>query len=143
MDGWVMLARFADFVGIVSFSISVVTLVITSKIRKNMLAHVEKSEYRIEIDEQIGELEAFKALLLEEKALNPDFFLQLNALLKNINIAYETILPSKLKQKIKDLSALIKDKLYQNPPYSRDDIDECISLLVYVSTELKKEKKVL
>lgn len=108
-----------------------------------MLAHVEKSEYKIEIDEQISELEVFKSLLVEGNSLNHNFFLQLNVLLGNINIAYETILPNKLRQKIKDLSGLIRDKLYKEPPYSSNDIDECISLLVYISAELKKEKKVL
>lgn len=143
MDWWIILARFADFAGIASLAISVVTLVNTSKIRKNMLAHVEKSEYKIEIDEQISELEVFKSLLVEGNSLNHNFFLQLNVLLGNINIAYETILPNKLRQKIKDLSGLIRDKLYKEPPYSSNDIDECISLLVYISAELKKEKKVL
>ena len=74
----------------------------------------------------------------------PGVGLELMVLLRNISIAYETILPTKLLKKIGNLRTHIKKCLYDNEaPYNKNDMEKCISLLVEVVTELKKEKKVI
>lgn len=148
MDIWGVLAKSADIVGIVvgiiSLIISIVTLVNTKKIRSSMLAHVETSEYRQAIDEQVGELQTFQELLVDGEGLDSSIFLKLMVQLRNVVIAYETILPDKLKKKIENLYDHIKKNLYQKGyPYSKTDLAKCLNLLVYVVTELKKEKKVI
>lgn len=144
MDYWLILGRTADFIGIISLVISIFTLVNTRKIRTSMLAHVETSEYRQAIDEQVHELEAFQSLLVDGTDLDSNLFLELMVLLRNIGIAYETILPTKLLKKIGNLRTHIKKCLYdKEAPYNKKDLEKCISLLVEVVTELKKEKKVI
>lgn len=148
MDFWQIIAKVADVVGIafgtISLVISIVTLINTKKIRSSMLAHVETSEYRQAIDEQVTELETFQSLIVDGDGLNEDIFLRLMVLLRNISIAYETILPTKLIKKIANLNDHIRKSLYtNNEPYNKNDLEKCISMLVYVVTELKKEKKVI
>lgn len=76
---WDVVSKGADVVGIISLGISLVTLLNTRKIRSSMIAHVETSEYRKEIDEQIEELEVFRDLLVKDEGagLNSQFFLKL------------------------------------------------------------------
>ena len=141
---WGVISKGADIVGFVSLVISVVTFFNTRKIRSSMLAHVETSEYRQAIDNQINELEAFKTLLVEGKGLSSDVFLKLIVCLRDIGISYETILPTKLTKKIENLSDHIKQKLYdKQEPYDKHDLEKCISMLVYVMSELKKEQRVI
>lgn len=141
---WDVLSKSADIVGFASLGISIGTLVNTRKIRSSMLAHVETSEYRQAIDEQIGDLEVFQELLVEGNGLDSNFFLQLMVQLRNIGISYETILPSKLTKKINNLNEHIKKSLFNTPsPYSKTDLEKCISMLVYIISELKKEKRVI
>ena len=139
-----IISKGADIVGFISFGISVVTLVNTRKIRSSMVAHVETSEYRKEIDEQIGELEAFRDILVEGNGLDSQFFLQLMVQLRDICISYETILPPKLTKKMTGLNEHTKNNLYSGvTPYRKKDLEKCISMLVEIISELKKEKKIL
>lgn len=145
---WDVVAKTADIVGIVfgsgSMVISIVTLLNTKKIRSEMITRVEKSEYSQAIDEQVADLEAFKELLVSGKGLDSAVFLNAMVLVKNIRISYESFLPDKLKKKIDNLHNHININLYgASAPYSKEDIVKCVNLLVYVITELKKEKKVL
>lgn len=111
---WDVLSKSADIVGFASLGISIGTLVNTRKIRSSMLAHVETSEYRQAIDEQIRELEAFQELLVEGEGLDSGFFIQLMIPLRNIGISYETILPLKLTKKINNLNEHIKKTFITN-----------------------------
>jgi len=139
-----IISKGADIVGFISFGISVVTLVNTRKIRSSMVAHVETSEYRKEIDEQIGELEAFRDILVEGNGLDSQFFLQLMVQLRDICISYETILPPKLTKKMTGLNEHTKNNLYSGvTPYRKKDLEKCISMLVEIISELKKEKKII
>ena len=139
-----IISKGADIVGFISFGISVVTLVNTRKIRSSMIAHVETSEYRKEIDEQIGELEAFRDILVEGNGLDSQFFLQLMVQLRDICISYETILPPKLTKKMTGLNEHTKNNLYSGvTPYRKKDLEKCIRLLVEIISELKKEKKII
>lgn len=145
---WDVVAKTADVVGIVfgsgSMVISIITLLNTKKIRAEMITRVEKSEYSQAIDEQVADLEAFKELLLSGENLDSVVFLNAMVLVKNIRISYESFLPDKLKRKIDNLYNHINENLYGvSGPYSKEAILKCINLLVYVITELKKEKKVL
>lgn len=109
-----------------------------------MVAHVETSEYRKEIDEQIGELEAFRDILVEGNGLDSQFFLQLMVQLRDICISYETILPPKLTKKMTGLNEHTKNNLYSGvTPYRKKDLEKCISMLVEIISELKKEKKII
>lgn len=144
MDIWNIISKSADLVGFVSLAISIMTWSNTRKIRSSMLAHVETSEYRQAIDEQINDLEAYQQLLVDGENLNSNVFLKLMVALRNIGISYETILPVKLTRKITNLNEHIKKSFYDKPaPYNKSDLERCISLLVYVISELKKEKKVI
>lgn len=141
---WDVLSKGADIAGFISLVISIVTLANTKKIRSSILAHVETSEYKQAIDEQIVDLETFEELLVAGEGLESSFFLGLIKLLQNIKISYETILPSKLTKKITNLYDHINKNLYENSsPYSKKDIEKCISALIYIISELKKEKKVM
>lgn len=148
MNAWDLLAKGADIisitVGSISLVISIMTLANTKKIRSSMLAHVETSEYKLAIDDQVHTLESFKDLLVEGDALNTNFFLKLMIELRNISISYETILPPKLYKKISNLNDYIKKNLYEKvSPYNNRSVESCVSQLVYVITELKKEKKII
>lgn len=144
VDFWGLLSKSADILGIISLIISVVTLKNTRKIRTSLLAHAETSEYREAIDEQVQELEAFKNLLIKGEALDSRLFLQLMTLLKNIQIAYSTILRPPQKKHINNLINNINNNFYnKEAPYSKKSIKKCSSQLVEVITELKKEKEML
>lgn len=141
---WDVVSKGADVVGIISLGISLVTLLNTRKIRSSMIAHVETSEYRKEIDEQIGELEVFRDLLVKGEGLNSQFFLKLITQLENIRISYVTILPTKLLKRIATLYEHIRTNLYiVATPYEKKHLEKCIKLLVEILSELKKEKKVI
>lgn len=143
---WDVVSKGADVVGIISLGISLVTLLNTRKIRSSMIAHVETSEYRKEIDEQIEELEVFRDLLVKDEGegLNSQFFLKLITQLENIRISYVTILPNRLLKRIATLYEHIRTNLYiAATPYEKKHLEKCIKLLVEIISELKKEKKVI
>lgn len=146
MDRWLILSRAADILGVLAFLISVCTLFVARGIRKSMLAHVESSDYRKQIDQQISELEAYKNILLEENGsdINPKIFTKLAATLEDIKIAYETILPRPVLRRISSLIEHIRNDLNLTAGHaSKQDIEKCISSLTYVVVELKKEKEIL
>lgn len=146
IDVWLIISKLADILGIVAFVISVCTFITTRGIRKSMLAHVESSDYRKAIDQQINELEAYRIILIERAAqdANDVFFTKLTVVLEDISIAYETILPKRVLKKINDLIELIRNELNPISGYrSKKDVDKCISLLSYIVAELKKEKGII
>ena len=146
MDRWLILSRAADILGVLAFLISVCTLLVARGIRKSMLAHVESSDYRKQIDQQISELEAYKKILLEENGsdISPKIFTKLAAMLEDIKIAYETILPRPVLRKISNLIEHIRNNLNLTTGHvTKQDIEKCISSLTYVVAELKKEKEML
>lgn len=146
MNIWLIISRAADVVGVVGFLVSVCTFFTARRIRKSMLAHVESSDYRKAIDQQIGELEAYQAVLVEgtlEEA-GDAFFSKLASALENIYIAYETILPKRVLRNTNKLIEFIRNNLsLATRKANKKDIDKCISLLNYTVTELKKEKKII
>ncbi len=141
---WDVVSKGADIVGIISLGISLVTLLNTGKIRSSMIAHVETSEYRKEIDEQIGDLEVFRDILIKGEGLNSQVFLKLITQLENIRISYVTILPTKLLKRIATLYEHISTNLYDVvTPYEKKHLEKCVKLLVEIISELKKEKNVI
>lgn len=146
IDGWLITSRLADILGIVAFAISVCTLIITRGIRKSMLAHIESSDYRKAIDQQISELEAYRTILIERSVQEPHniFFTKLTVILEDISIAYETILPKRVLKATSRLIELIRNKMNSADGYkNKQNVDKCISLLGYVVAELKKEKEII
>ena len=123
---WDVVSKGADIVGIISLGISLVTLLNTGKIRSSMIAHVETSEYRKEIDEQIGDLEVFRDILIKGEGLNSQVFLKLITQLENIRISYVTILPTKLLKRIATLYEHISTNLYDVvTPYEKKHLEKC------------------
>lgn len=145
---WDFVAKTADVAGILlgssSLIITIVTLVNTKKIRSAVLSRVEKSEYQKAIDEQVADLDAFSELLTSGETLEGPVFLKIMKLLKSIRISYETVLPDKVKKKIDELYDHIEENFYKrSAPYNKTNVSKCMKLLVYVCTELKKEKEAL
>lgn len=135
----------ADVAGIISLVISLITLLLTARIRKSLLSHVEASIYREDIDEQIRDLEAVHDLLLSSKAADESFpssfFTELICKLNEIQIAYETILKRKVIKEITSLMSLTSTM--ESKPPDQKQISNCTKQLNTVIVELKKEKKIL
>lgn len=152
MEFWDVVSKTADIIGILvgisSLIIGVITLRTTtgikSGIRKSKLITAESSDYAREIDEHISDLEAYRKILLDGKDIPETLFPMLAVKLGDIETAYETILPQKLRKQINSLVNSIYS--YLKPGKTRPTkqmVVTCVSKLGYIITELKKEKKIL
>ena len=133
----------ADVVGIVSFLISIPTLVLASGIKRSILKYVEKNDYLRDIDNQLTELQASYETLLDNDVKYDQSFLDLLvSKLEVFPIRYEAILSKKVIQQVNTLikhieeksKARLSDKKYKQ---------ECASQLHRLILTLEKEKKLL
>lgn len=133
----------ADITGIISFIIGFITFLVTLRIRKKLLQHIEKSDYIQDIDNQVKNLLSYCETINRDEELYTDILLDtIDTNLEDLQIAYETILPKKLSGSIKKLRNLIKQRCYEHLD-DKDAKRECAKQLHALATKLNKEKKVL
>lgn len=143
MEVWEIIGSIADVVSILAAIISVTTLVFTCRIRREMLKHVERSDYREDIDEKIESLSAIQSFLGEKDCSEQDksnSFDEIEVILSELRSYYETILPRKLSKEIVACNNFISAT---NSPYSAEFVKDIRKRLVSIVAKLKKEKQVL
>lgn len=96
MDFWNIVGDIADITSIVALVISIATLVSTCRIRKEMLKHVEKSDYRRDIDQRIETLSSIQKALSDSNSSVRELLDETAMILSELQSYYETILPKKL-----------------------------------------------
>lgn len=135
----------ADIAGLISLIISFATLLLTARIRRSLLFHVEASVYRQDIDQQTRDLEAIYMLLLQEPgkggAFPASFFTDLACRLDEIKIAYATILTRKVTREITSLISLVS--AMESKGSDRQQVSQCAKQLNAIVVRLKKEKNML
>lgn len=133
----------ADVVGVVSFLISIPTLVLASGIKRSILKYVEKNDYIRDIDNQLTELQASYEMLLEDDEKYGQNFLDLLvSKLEVFPIRYEAILSKKVIKQVNTLIKQIEEKTktnFSNKKYKQD----CARQLHQIILTLEKEKKLL
>lgn len=139
---WLWFGRTADILGTISFVISVITLFVTAGIKKAQRHQVEKTDYSMDIDNQIENLKAFHDLVVLKDGFDSSLVLELEEAFIHIEIYYETLLPKKLKAEIKGLKNFIKNNL-GTYPYSDGALKELARRLTMIMAQLKKVKKLL
>lgn len=137
---WDVLSKLTSVLGVLSFVISVITLFIAGGIKKSMMAHVENTDYRKEIQEHIAYFESCRELMVEDAAPVETYYGKLVARLDIIKTAYETILPAKLLKKINSLTKQIETSISNKSQHATRNQ---ISQLAYIITELKKKEKMI
>lgn len=141
MDGfWNVISNIASVLGILSFVISIITLFVAGGIKKSMMAHVESTDYRKEIQEHIAYFESCRELMIEDKCSVETYYGKLVARLDVIKTAYETILSPKLLKKINSLTKQIEASMSNKSQHATRNQ---ISQLAYIITELKKKEKMI
>lgn len=142
MNYWLLLGRTADILGIASFFISIITLCVTAGIKKAQRHQVEKSDYSVDVDNQIETLQAFHDLAILEGGFDGALVLELEETLIYLEVFYETLLPKSLKAEIKGLRKYIKGDLAKNQS-SNKPLKELARRLTMIMAQLKKVKKLL
>ena len=133
----------ADFAGIISLVLGIVTLRTTVGIRKNLLIRIEKSDFIQVIDSKIANLNSYHDTMTKDEVFYDENLLyKIDMDLDDIIIAYGTILPNYITSQIRKLRAHIKDvclKDLNNKTAMRD----CAKMLHSLASKLAKEKKLL
>ena len=143
VDIWCILSIVADFAGIISLVLGVITLIKAVGIKTSLRKHIEKSDYSNDIDNQINELQSYYDTLVKDKSLyKKELLIGLEGQLDDILIGYETILPKKLLNEIKSLITHINNKC-QNHLLDEDAKIKCTQDLRKICAKLRKEKKML
>lgn len=137
---WDVISNIANVLGILSFGVSIITLFIAGGIKRSMMAHVESTDYRKEIQEHIAYFESCRELMVEDKSSIETYYGKLVARLDVIKTAYETILSPKLIKKINSLTKQIETSMSNKSQHATRNQ---ISQLAYIITELKKKEKMI
>lgn len=143
MNIWCVLSIVADFAGIISLGLGVVTLIKAVGIKTSLRKQIEKSDYSNDIDNQINELQSYYDTLVKDKSLySKELLMNLEGQLDDILIGYETILPKKLLNEIRSLISHINKKC-QKDLDNEDAKIKCTQDLRKICAKLRKEKKLL
>lgn len=143
MTFWDILGTVADFCGLLSLILGIITLVMAVGIKKSLIKHVEKSAYLNDIDNQIKDLKSFYDTIDKDNSLyNFELLDRIDAQLEDIYISYETILPRKLLAQISKLRNHIQ-KEYSKNLGDKNFQRECKKQLHCIYIRLGKEKKLL
>ncbi len=132
----------ADVTGIISFAISIPTLILAKGTRKAIKEHDDAKEYQIEIDTHIKDLENLSTSIEKDDVYNVQLLRSLQKILDTINIQYSSVVKP-FKRKISKLLKCISQALQlveHNPNYNKAKV---IRLLEQVIQHLKKVKKSL
>lgn len=131
------LTPWANIATIVSFAITVATLILTTKIKKSVNEYADKEAYKNEIENQLQYLKAARDFMIEseDKALSPKFFMELWQALNDIPILYDSVLSNKIKREIKELAELVS----QTPAVGM--YKSYAKILSSIITKLEKIKK--
>ncbi len=135
----------ADFAGVISLILSVLTFINTYRIKSSLQAHLEESDFKLEIDNSILRLEAFEKLFIDEyKTLDYNNITNLQIEIDNIITAYEEILPKGLIKSLQSLHKYLQDNFTPaNLPYSQTTCHECAKKLNRTVSLLKKKKRMI
>ena len=140
MDFWDIVSKFADSLGILSFVISIPTLIFAKSTRKAIQSHDDKKQYQQEIKKHINEMK-----INHESIANNDVYNEaiLNTVLSEMDtllIQYPTVVKS-FKKDIKALQKLVSkalDNLKTSPDYNRSKVARKLNEVIQ---RLEKEEK--
>lgn len=133
----------ADIAGIMSFFISVGTLITAVGIRKAVVKNVEKMNYRNEIDDKIKVLQSYYGSFhYDSDMYNEPLLSELQDILENLLISYESILKREIIKQIKDLKDYIEYKCLKDLNDAKAKSD-CCHMLNRICSRLIKEKNLL
>lgn len=140
MDFWGIVSRFADSFGILSFFISIPTLVFAKSTRKAIQSHDDKKQYQQEIENHINEMRIHYQSIANNDVYNEEI---LNTLLNEMDtllIQYPTVVKS-FKKDIKELQKLIsitQDNIKSDSNFNRNKIARKLNTVIQ---RLQKEEK--
>lgn len=137
---WLWFGRTADILGITSFFISLITLFVTSGIKRAQRRQVEKSDYSMDVDNQIEKLQSFHDLIMVNEGDVASLMYELEETLLTIEIYYEMLLPKKVKAEINGLKNYLQFNLGK-APYSESALKNVARQLTVLMARLKKVKK--
>ena len=140
MDFWDIVSKFADSLGILSFVISIPTLIFAKSTRKAIQSHDDKKQYQQEIKKHINEMK-----INHESIANNDVYNEaiLNTVLSEMDtllIQYPTVVKA-FKKDIKALQKLVSkalDNLNASPDFNRNKIARKLNEVIQ---RLEKEEK--
>ncbi len=132
----------ADILGILSFLVGIGTFFTTLRIRKKMIMHVAKSDYRQEIDTQVKNLRSYYETIIKDNIYTESLLIKLEMELDDLIIAYDAILPKDLTSKMKKLKAHISGKCLKDLNDKQFKID-CAKQIHSIASKLAKEKKII
>ena len=135
--------HFADFAGIISLIISIITLKLASGIRSSMLERIEKKSFEDSAETLIDGLSSYRKMLSKDaEIINDDFYKNVHDTLIEILDDYRTILPHEIKGKIKRLDKRISCYLKKkNKPNDFGRV--CSDRLHSIISDLRKERGLL
>lgn len=132
----------ADVLGIISFFISIFTYITTLNIKKKMVAHVEKTDYLNDIDNQVKNLNSYYHTIVDDDVYNSTLLSKIDADLDDLQVLYSLILPKDLLSCIKKLRKNIENDYHGNLNSTKAK-RTCARQLHTIASKLAKEKKVL
>lgn len=143
LDFGTFITPFANIATIVALLISVITLCLARGIRKSMLQRIERTDFLKRSESYIASLDAFRKMFYEDKDIISDkLYKKILKTLTEILDDYKNMLPWKEKTKIQLFRKRITRYLKSAKKPKEFDI-ECANSLNSISTDLRKESKLL
>lgn len=140
VDGWNWFGRIADVIGVISFIISIPTLIFAKTAKKAIQEHDDIKEYKDEIDEHIDSLVGLYESMEKDEIYNRSILTALQKELDTLTIQYTSVIKP-FKNKINKLLGKIKTALINidtDKTYNKSNVTR---LLNQVIEHLKKVKK--
>ena len=140
MELWGFVSKIADSVGILSFIISIPTLIFAKSTRKAIQSHDDKKQYQQEIENHINEMRIHYQSISNNDVYNEEI---LNTLLNEMDtllIQYPTVVKT-FKKDIKELQKLIsktQDNIKSDSNFNRNKIARKLNAVIQ---RLEKEEK--
>lgn len=138
---WDILDKLADALGVVSFIISIPTLVFAKSTKKAIQEHDDIKEYKDEIDGHIKELSNIYTTLKNGDIYNEKLLRTLQSEIDAIQIQYKSVLKPfnrEIKNLLSKIESAIKNITPENSDYNKNSITRSLNKII---EHLKKVKK--
>ena len=150
MDAWKSFCNFLDSLGpfanlasIISFFISLVTLILAGGIRHAILKANEKKDFRERAQSYVDVLRSYRSIYNKDsEVINDQYYRNISATLSEILAEFRHVLPLGYKHRIKSLNRLIKRQL--NKKKRRSNFGPlCVEKMGIIASDLRREKDIL
>ena len=137
------LSIISEIASILSFLISIVTIILAAGIKRSVNRDRTESDFEKEIDDQIDRLGAYEQIFLEKyNILDYTQVTKLDMELGDISTAYDGFLKKNVLKSIKSLKAFLQQQFKpDSKSYSQKSCHECAKQIQVVIGLLRRQRR--